>query len=59
MDSDGDVDANDLNYLAMSWRQAPDPNGPDTDLNDDGIVDAQDLNILAINWGIVTTQDSF
>lgn len=56
IDSDGDVDENDLSLLCGSWLQPADPNHLDADLNMDGIVDAEDLAILAANWETVTTQ---
>ncbi|UCD48816.1 MAG: DUF362 domain-containing protein [Phycisphaerales bacterium] len=56
IDSDGDVDENDLSLLCDAWLQPAKPNRPDADLNADGIVDARDLMILTNNWGTVTTQ---
>jgi hypothetical protein len=46
---DGNVDAIDLNALAISWQQGNKvwSNG---DVNGDGTVDSHDLNLLGINW---------
>ncbi len=56
IDSDGDVDENDLSLLYESWVEPADPMRVDADLNTDGIVDAEDLAILDAGWGTVTTQ---
>ena len=55
IDSDGDVDENDLARLCESW-QTTDPNALNADLNADGVVDWLDLALLVADWGIVTTQ---
>jgi hypothetical protein len=45
---DGDVDANDLGQLALSWQHSGTwANG---DLNYDGFVDISDLYLLASTW---------
>ena len=46
---DFQVDARDLNTVALNWQQAGDGWGAG-DFNQDGFVDAGDLNLLALNW---------
>ena len=47
--ADGRVDSQDLNTLAVNWRQR-DRDWFSGDFNGDGFVDAADLNLLAVNW---------
>ena len=56
IDSDGDVDADDLARLCEVWLGSGDPSDLEADLNTDGIVDTRDLALLAATWGTVTTQ---
>lgn len=56
IDSDGDVDADDLARLCEVWLGSGDPSDLEADLNADGIVNARDLALLAATWGTVTTQ---
>lgn len=56
IDSDGDVDAQDLSALCEDWLQRADLNDPDADLNGDHIVDLDDLAILGRDWGAVSTR---
>jgi len=56
IDSDGDVDADDLARLCEVWLGSGDSSDLEADLNADGIVDARDLALLAATWGTVTTQ---
>ena len=46
---DGRVDANDLNVVALNWRQNV-VGWCDGNFIADGVVDARDLNQLGINW---------
>jgi hypothetical protein len=50
IDLDGDVDAADLNELAVNWRQTDLAGWSHGDFNSDGVIDASDLNGLAVNW---------
>ena len=51
---DFQVDATDLNLLALNWHQQV--TGWDhADFNNDGFVNAADLNLLALNWLLGTT----
>ena len=55
--SDGKVDATDLNVVAINWQQMV-ANGPASgDFNSDGKVDATDLNALALNWQFGVGED--
>ncbi len=56
LDSDGDVDEEDLCSLSESWLRTSESGRLDADLNQDGIVDTSDLAILASGWGTITTQ---
>ena len=56
IDSDGDVDPDDLSALCEQWLTRPDPNSPSTDLNRDSIVDLKDLAILGGHWNRITPQ---
>ena len=47
--SNGRVDAGDLNNLALNW-QGTDKTWFEADFNNDATVDAADLNLLALNW---------
>ena len=49
-DLDGDVDAGDLNNLALHWQVMTANSWQQGDLNADGRVDAADLNALGIHW---------
>lgn len=49
-DLDGDVDAGDLNKLALNWQIVDAISWGQGDSNADGRVDAADLNALSINW---------
>ena len=48
--SDGLVDATDLNTLALNWQQMVAGGDADADFNGDGVVGPADLNLLALNW---------
>ena len=52
VNGDGQIDAVDLNVLALSWQQAVTNGVEDADFNGDGVVDAADLNALALNWQV-------
>ena len=54
---DGQVNAADLNSLALNWRADDAGSWEQGDFNGDGHVNAIDLNELALNWrsGAVTT----
>jgi hypothetical protein len=56
IDSDGDVDPDDLSALCEGWLARPDPNCASADLNGDSIVDLKDLAILGSQWNRTTTQ---
>ena len=56
IDSDGDVDPDDLSALCEGWLAPPDPNHPSADLNGDSAVDFNDLAILAGQWNRITPQ---
>ncbi len=47
---DGQVDATDLNALALNWRRTNADSWSQGDFNGDSIVNAADLNSLALNW---------
>jgi hypothetical protein len=47
---DGQVNAEDLNALALSWRSTFATSWSQGDFNADGTVNASDLNELALNW---------
>lgn len=49
-DLDGDVDASDLNNLALHWLSTGGIYWGDGDFNGDRTVNAVDLNGLALNW---------
>jgi hypothetical protein len=49
-DFNGQVNAGDLNTLALNWRAADVTSWAQGDFNGDGNVDASDLNSLALNW---------
>lgn len=49
-DLNGNVVANDLNALALSWQNADLQSWASGDFNGDGIGNAQDLNGMALNW---------
>lgn len=53
IDSDGDVDAEDLSALCEGWLAPP---ATRADLNGDSAVDLTDLAILGERWGRTTTQ---
>ena len=55
---DGQVDAGDLNTVALKWQQPVDGGWTDGDFTGDGFVDAGDLNQVALNWqfGVPTVQ---
>ena len=46
---DKHVDANDLNNLALHWREA-NTGWMSGDFTGDGLTDSSDLNLLALNW---------
>ena len=50
VDLDGNVNAADLNVLALNWQRAGNVGWADGDLNSDNKVDVADLNELAANW---------
>ena len=54
---DGQVDARDLNALALNWQQPAD-DWTDADFNNDQFVDTADLNLLALNWQVGVDQPS-
>jgi hypothetical protein len=56
IDSDGDVDAQDLLAMCGRWLMRADPNSPDADLNGDGAVDFKDLATLGQQWNRITMQ---
>ncbi len=56
IDSDGDVDPEDLAALGENWLTQSDPNSPNADLNHDSTVDLKDLAILGGQWHRITTQ---
>jgi len=56
MDSDGDVDPDDLSVLCERWLAPPDPNRPNADLNHDAAVDLRDFAIFGGQWNRTTTQ---
>ena len=47
---DGEVNAADLNVVALNWRSEMATSWSQGDFNGDGKVDALDLNSLALNW---------
>ena len=47
---DGQVNAADLNALALNWRSTAAAGWSQGDFTGDEIVDASDLNMLALNW---------
>ncbi len=47
---DGQVNAEDLNALALSWRSTTATSWSQGDFNADGSVNASDLNELALHW---------
>ena len=47
---DGDVDAADLNNLALNWQQNGAIGWGGGDFDGSGTVDAADLNTLSLNW---------
>ena len=47
---DGQVDAADLNALALSWQDDDATSWGHGDFNGDGLVTSTDLNDLALNW---------
>jgi hypothetical protein len=49
-DLDGQVDAADLNNLALSWQASDATSWAQGDFDGDGNVNATDLNSLALNW---------
>ena len=49
-DLDGDVDAADLNELAVRWRETGNLGWADGDFDGSGAIDAADLNALGTNW---------
>ena len=50
VDLDGQVNAADLNALALNWRADDAISWAQGDFNGDGLVNAIDLNDLALNW---------
>ena len=52
-DLDGDVDAIDLNRLAVNWRRTDATSWEQADFNGDGKVDSNDLNEITANWEAV------
>jgi len=58
LDSDGDVDAQDLFALSENWLCSGDSGSPGADLNEDGRVDMEDLVVVGQYWGTVTTPQS-
>ncbi len=56
IDSDGDVDPEDLSTLCEQWLARPDPNSPSADLDRDYTVNLEDLAILGRQWNRITTQ---
>jgi hypothetical protein len=55
---DGQVNAADLNALALSWRADDATSWEQGDFNGDGFINATDLNDLALNWQSGTVQAS-
>ena len=57
---DGQVDAADLNILAINWQKMVTGGPAEGDFNASGTVDAADLNELALNWqfGVPTDEMS-
>jgi hypothetical protein len=49
-DLDGNIDATDLNQVAVNWRRTDVTSWTHGDFNGDGRVDAQDLNEVTSNW---------
>ncbi len=49
-DLDGDVDANDLNAVGISWQSNNVASWAGGDFDGNGMVDAGDLNLLGLNW---------
>ena len=49
-DLDGQVNAADLNALALNWQADDATSWVQGDFNGDGLVNATDLNDLALNW---------
>ncbi len=56
IDSDGDVDDDDLTLLCDAWMRPHEADLSRTDLNGDGVLDGEDFVVLVGHWGIVTTQ---
>ena len=50
---DGRVASDDLNSLALNWRNEGINSYSDGDANGDGVIGANDLNSLALNWQFV------
>ena len=57
-DLDGQVNAADLNALALNWRADDATSWAQGDFNGDGLVNAIDLNDLALNWRSGSAQAS-
>ena len=57
-DLDGQVNAADLNALALNWRADDAISWAQGDFNGDGLVNASDLNDLALNWRSGSAQAS-
>ena len=58
VDLDGQVNATDLNALALNWRADDATSWAQGDFNGDGLVNAIDLNDLALNWRSGSVQAS-
>ena len=49
-DLDGDIDASDLNNLALNWQIPGDYGWSGGDFDGNGIADSADLNLIGLNW---------
>jgi hypothetical protein len=49
-DLDGDIDASDLNNLALNWLIPGDYGWSGGDFDGNGIADSADLNLIGLNW---------
>ena len=53
---DGDVDAADLNNLALHWQIPGDYSWSGGDFDGNGVADSADLNMIGLNWRHGTSQ---